>query len=105
MRKTLRGPARPKFPFQPIPGEQPIRPIARQWAQSFRSLFRRLNVTGPWAFRVAAVVRMMKYITKVESNMPVMTSLVADFNSPSVQPPRRASVTFSPVAVLFHYLS
>ena len=41
---------------------------------------------------MAAVVRMMKYITKLEKNMPVSTSVRARRNSSSVAPWRFATV-------------
>ena len=46
----------------------------------------------PWTFSVAAVVRMMKNITRLEKNIPVNTSSLAALNSRSVEPRRCARV-------------
>ncbi len=50
-------------------------------------------VVVPWAWSVAAVVRMMKYMTRFEKNMPTSTSARATRISSSVAPARSSGVS------------
>jgi hypothetical protein len=49
-------------------------------------------LVNPVTCNVAAVVRIMKYMTRLERNIPAMTSIVESFNSSSLAPRRSASV-------------
>ena len=53
----------------------------------------------PWAWRTAAEVRMMKYITRLENAMPMRMSARAARSSASLRPRRPISGWVAPAAL------
>jgi hypothetical protein len=75
-------PTSPRASSSPAPG-----PASGRRATA-ASAAERMSVRPAWC-SVAAVVRMMKYITRFEKNMPVVTSQPAQVSSASPAPGRR----------------